>query len=51
MASLFLAVIPKHSVNVPPLSLGFLQASCKAHGVKVQIRDFNFDLWDRHHRR
>lgn len=46
MASLFLAVIPKHSVNVPPLSLGFLQASCKAHGVKVQIRDFNFDLWE-----
>lgn len=45
MASLFLAVIPKHSVNVPPLSLGFLQASCKAHNIKVQIRDFNFDLW------
>ncbi len=45
MASLFLCVIPKHSVNVPPLSLGFLQAACKAHDVKVQIRDFNFDLW------
>ena len=45
MASLFLCVIPKHSVNVPPLSLGFLQAACKKHNVKTQIRDFNFDLW------
>lgn len=45
MVSLYLCVIPKHSVNVPPLSLGFLQAACKAQGVKVQIRDFNFDLW------
>jgi len=45
MASLFLCVIPKHSVNVPPLSLGFLQAACKKHSVDVQIRDFNFDLW------
>lgn len=43
--SLFLCVIPKHSVNVPPLSLGFLQGACKKHGVNVEIRDFNFDLW------
>lgn len=45
--SLFLCVIPKHSVNVPPLSLGFLQGACKKHGVDVQIRDFNFDLWQK----
>lgn len=42
---LFLCVIPKHSVNVPPLSLGFLQGSCKKHGIETKIRDFNFDLW------
>lgn len=47
MASLYLCVIPKHSVNVPPLSLGFLQAACKKHGVETQIRDFNFDLWEK----
>lgn len=46
MASLFLCVIPKHSVNVPPLSLGFLQAACKNHNIPVKIRDFNFDLWE-----
>ena len=45
--SLFLCVIPKHSVNVPPLSLGFLQGACEKHGVDVQIRDFNFDLWQK----
>jgi radical SAM superfamily enzyme YgiQ (UPF0313 family) len=45
--SLFLCVIPKHSVNVPPLSLGFLQGACKKHGVDVQIRDFNFDIWQK----
>ena len=46
MASLLLCVIPKHSVNVPPLSLGFLQSSCKRNGVETEIRDFNFDLWN-----
>lgn len=45
--SLFLCVIPKHSVNVPPLSLGFLQSACKKYGVDVQIRDFNFDIWQK----
>jgi hypothetical protein len=45
--SLFLCVIPKHSVNVPPLSLGFLQGACEKHGVDVEIRDFNFDLWQK----
>lgn len=45
MASIIICTIPKHSVNVPPLSLGFLQAACKKHGVNTQIRDFNYDLW------
>ena len=45
MASIIICSIPKHSVNVPPLSLGFLQASCKKYGIETQIRDFNYDLW------
>lgn len=46
MDSLFLCVIPKHSVNVPPLSLGFLKGACMARGVSCTIRDFNIDLWE-----
>lgn len=45
MASLLLCVIPKHSVNVPPLSLGFLQSSCKKYNIEVEVKDFNLELW------
>lgn len=42
---LFLCTIPKNGVNTPSLALGYLQSACKAHGINVQLRDFNYDLW------
>ena len=43
---LFLCTIPKNGVNTPSLALGYLQAACKEKGIDVELRDFNWDLWN-----
>jgi anaerobic magnesium-protoporphyrin IX monomethyl ester cyclase len=46
-SGIFLCVIPKHSLNVPPMSLGYLQAACRKYGIETSVRDFNWDLWNK----
>ena len=43
---LFLCTIPKNGVNTPSLALGYLKSACKAQGIDVELRDFNYDLWE-----
>ena len=43
---LFLCTIPKNGVNTPSLALGYLQGACKEKGIDVELRDFNYDLWE-----
>jgi hypothetical protein len=42
---LLLIALPKHGVNVPPLSLPYLAGAVKASGFSVICKDLNFDLW------
>ena len=42
---LFLCTIPKNGVNTPSLALGYLQAACKEQNIEVELRDFNYELW------
>src|SRR6056300_878412 len=43
---LLLCTIPKNGVNTPSLAIGYLQAACKQQGIAVEVRDFNWDLWN-----
>jgi len=46
MSDILLCAIPKHGVNVPPLALAYLQGLCKHYGYKVDVIDFNLELWE-----